>query len=235
MVKIRNLTPIIKTEKLTKIYSTGKIHVVALKDVTFLIEKGKFLGITGASGSGKSTLLNLLGGLDTPTSGTIEVQGKLISSLNKEELSHYRLSGVGMVFQSFNLIPSLTAMENVALPLLFSGMAKKKRRKVASEMLNRVGLYSRRNHRPSELSGGEQQRVAIARAMVNQPQMLLADEPTGNLDSHTTRDIVQILSDLNKNQGITVVIVSHEELLLREFSDEMFRLHDGEVVSREQA
>ena len=135
-----------------------------------------------------------------------------------------------MIFQSFSLILSYTALENVALPLLFTGKAKKERRRKAAEMLERVGLYSRRLHRPSELSGGEQQRVAIARAMVNQPKVLLADEPTGNLDSKTSREIVCVLADLNKDQGITVVMVSHEKALLSEFCDDMISLHDGEVV-----
>ena len=150
--------------------------------------------------------------------------------MSKEELALYRRHGVGMIFQSFNLIPSYTAPAHVALPLLFTGDAKRERRKKADEMLERVGLYSRRLHRPSELSGGEQQRVAIARAMINQPKVLLADEPTGNLDSKTSGEIVRILADLKKNQGITVVMVSHEKSLLSEFCDEMISLHDGEIV-----
>lgn len=223
---------IIKTDKLSKIYSLGKVQVVALKDVTISVAKGQFLGVTGSSGSGKSTLLNLLGGLDSPTSGTIEAQGKLISKMNKEELARYRRHGVGMIFQSFNLIPSFSAAENVSLPLLFAGVAKRERRHKASDVLKRVGLYSRRNHRPAELSGGEQQRVAIARALINQPEILLADEPTGNLDSKTSREIIQILDELNKTQGITVIMVSHEEVLLQEFSDEMIHLLDGKVMNR---
>lgn len=223
---------IIKTDKLSKIYSLGKVQVVALKDVTLSVAKGQFLGVTGSSGSGKSTLLNLLGGLDSPTSGTIEAQGKLISKMNKEELARYRRHGVGMIFQSFNLIPSFSAAENVSLPLLFAGVIKRERRNKASDVLKRVGLYSRRNHRPAELSGGEQQRVAIARALINQPEILLADEPTGNLDSKTSREIIQILAELNKTQRITVIMVSHEEVLLREFSDEMIHLRDGEVMNR---
>ncbi len=227
---MNTMSPVIKTDKLTKIYSSGKVQVVALKNVTLSIEQGQFLGVTGSSGSGKSTLLNLLGGLDSPTSGTIEARGKMISQMSKEELALYRRHGVGMIFQSFSLILSYTALENVALPLLFTGKAKKERRRKAAEMLERVGLYSRRLHRPSELSGGEQQRVAIARAMVNQPKVLLADEPTGNLDSKTSREIVCVLADLNKDQGITVVMVSHEKALLSEFCDDMISLHDGEVV-----
>lgn len=225
---------IIITDTLTKIYSTGKIQVVALKDVSFSVEKESFLGIAGQSGSGKSTILNLLGGLDTPTSGAIEVQGKRISQMNKEELARYRREGAGMIFQSFNLISSYTAQENVGLPLLFSGVSKRERRQRASEMLEKVGLYPRRQHRPSELSGGEQQRVSIARALINSPQVLLADEPTGNLDSQTSREIVSLLSRLNLKQGLTVVMVSHEEPLLREFASKILRLHDGEVVDEEK-
>ena len=225
---------IIKTDGLNKVYILGKVQVLALKEVSLSINKGIFLGVTGSSGSGKSTLLNLLGGLDTPTSGTIEVYGKLISEMNKEELALYRRYGVGMIFQSFNLIPSFSALDNVGLPLFFAGVTKKERKRKSSEVLERVGLFARRDHRPSELSGGEQQRVALARAMINQPQVLFADEPTGNLDSRTSRDIVQLLANLNKDQGITVVMVSHEEALLQEFSDEMIHLLDGEVVKKER-
>jgi putative ABC transport system ATP-binding protein len=139
-----------------------------------------------------------------------------------------------MIFQSFNLIPSYTALENVAFPLLFAGVAKRERNHRAAEMLTRVGLYPRKDHRPTELSGGEQQRAAIARALVNQPKILLADEPTGNLDSKTSRDIVQTLADLNRNQGVTVIMISHEELLLQEFGHEVIRLRDGEIVDREK-
>lgn len=231
---MKNTATIIKTDKLTKVYTTGKIQVVALKDVTLSIEKGSFMAVTGPSGSGKSTLLNLLGGLDTPTAGSIEAQGKKISDMNKEELALYRRYGVGMIFQSFNLISARSALENVELPQLFAGVSKKERRRRASVVLERVGLSPRKHHRPSELSGGEQQRVAIARALINSPQILLADEPTGNLDSKTSREIIRILSDLNKDQGITMVVVSHQEALLREFSLEMFHLRDGEVVQREK-
>jgi len=206
----------------------GKVQVVALKDLSLSIPKGIFLGITGPSGSGKSTFLNLIGGLDTPTSGTIQAQGKVISRMSNEE----RVD-VGMIFQSFNLISSLTAVENVALPLLFSGVAKKKRRQKATEVLKRVGLGPRGGHRPLELSGGEQQRVAIARALVNQPDVLLADEPTGNLDSKTSEEIVQILADLNKDRSITVILVSHEERLIKKYSDTIIHLQDGELVRQE--
>jgi len=226
--------PFIKTENLTRIYSSGTIKVTALKDVSLSLGHGQFLGVTGASGSGKSTLMNLLAGLDRPTSGSIRVQGKLISELNKDELALYRRHQVGMIFQSCNLVSSYTAMENVAFPLLFAGVAKKERIKRAQEMLEKVGLYPRKDHRPAELSGGEQQRTAIARAMINHPKILLADEPTGNLDSKTSRQIVQILSELNKNQGLTVIMISHEESLLDEFADDIIHLQDGKVIQEER-
>ncbi len=225
-----NLNNFIETEDLTKLYSTGRIEVVALKDVTLSVRRGEFLGVTGPSGSGKSTLMNLLGGLDTPSAGCIRVDGKYISDLNKEELAIYRRCQVGMIFQSFNLISSYTALENVAFPLLFAGVAKKERKIQAEQVLTKVGLGNRKGHLSTELSGGEQQRVAVARALINQPKILLADEPTGNLDSKTSRAIVQMLSDLNKNQGLTVIMISHEESLLAEFADKVIGLCDGRVV-----
>ncbi|MEJ2702682.1 MAG: ABC transporter ATP-binding protein [Sedimentisphaerales bacterium] len=220
----------VTTENLTRVYSAGAVKVVALKDVNLSLDEGRFLGVAGPSGSGKSTLMNLLGGLDRPSSGTITVQGKSISTLGKEELALYRRYQVGMIFQSFNLISSYTALENVAFPLLFSDVPKKERTRRAGEMLARVGLDARKDHRPSELSGGEQQRVAIARSLINRPKILLADEPTGNLDTKTSRQIVQTLGDLNKREGVTIVMISHEEPLLAEFADEIIQLCDGRVV-----
>jgi len=226
--------PFVKTENLTRIYSSGTIQVTAIKDVTLSLDQGQFFGITGASGSGKSTLMNLLAGLDRPTSGSIKVEGKLISELDKDELALYRRHQVGMIFQSFNLVSSYTALENVAFPLLFVGVTKKERNKRAEQMLEKVGLYPRKDHRPSELSGGEQQRTAIARALINHPKILLADEPTGNLDSKTSRQIVQTISDLNTKQGITVIMISHEEFLLDEFADDIIHLQDGKVIQEER-
>jgi len=223
----------IETKDLTKAYVTGAVEVVALRGVTLSIARGRLVGITGASGSGKSTLMNLLGGLDTPSSGRIRVAGRLISDLSKKELALYRRNTIGMIFQSFNLVNAYTAVENVAFPLLFAGVARKDRLRRAAEFLHTVGLEPRKDHRPTELSGGEQQRVAIARALVNQPQILLADEPTGNLDSKTARQIVETLADLNRNRGLTVVMISHERDLLREFAHEMIRLQDGAVADRE--
>ena len=225
--------PIIRTQNLTRVYSTGTIQLTALNEINLEVSHGSFLGLTGVSGSGKSTLLNLLGGLDTPTRGEIRVQGKTISDMDDQELAEYRRYGVGMIFQSFNLISSFSAVENIGLPLLFADIGKAERKARAFQMLERVGLSARKDHRPSELSGGEQQRVAIARAMINQPQILLADEPTGNLDSRTSRDIVELLGGLN-TKGITIVMVSHEEALLREYAHEIVHLKDGEITSRER-
>lgn len=234
--RMQNINPgaeLIRTEKLSKVYSTAKVQVVALENVSLRIAEGIFVAVTGASGSGKSTLLNLLGGLDTPTSGEIEVRGRRISDLNKEELALYRRHGVGMIFQSFNLIPSLSALENVALPMMFADVPKRERRARAEDMLALVGLAHRLGHRPAELSGGEQQRVAIARALVNKPQILLADEPTGNLDSRTSREIIELLAGLNRSQRLTVIMVSHEEALAREHAAVVIRLHDGRVQAEE--
>ena len=225
---------IVLTDRLTKVYTTGKIQVVAVDNVSIAVEKGVFYGITGPSGSGKSTVLNLLGGLDTPTSGTIDVEGRRISQMNREELARYRREGSGMIFQSFNLIPSYTALENVGLPLLFSGVSKKERTRLAAETLKIVGLQHRTSHRPSELSGGEQQRVSIARALINSPRILLADEPTGNLDSKTSKEIVEVLSKLNVDHGVTVIMVSHEEILLKEYASEVIALQDGRVIDEEK-
>lgn len=227
-------TAILQTRKLTKVYSSGKIEVTAVKDVDISVGKGAFIGVSGSSGSGKSTLMNLLGGLDSPTSGSIEFEGALISEMDKDELARYRRHDVGMIFQSFNLIPSLSAVENVSLPLLFAGIGKKERKERASELLGSVGLSRRRAHRPSELSGGEQQRVAIARALINRPKILLADEPTGNLDSQTSGEIVGLLANINRKQGLTVVMVSHEDVLLKQHSEKIIRLFDGEVKVEEQ-
>ena len=224
----------IETTGLSKVYTFGAVEVAALRDVTVSVARGRLVGVTGASGSGKSTLMNLLGGLDTPSSGTIRVDGRLISDLSKKELALYRRNTVGMIFQSFNLVNAYTALENVALPLLFAGVAKKERLHRAAELLDAVGLAARKDHHPNELSGGEQQRVAIARALVNQPQILLADEPTGNLDSKTSRQIVETLAELNRRQGLTIVMISHEQDLLREFAHEMISLQDGVVVAREE-
>lgn len=225
--------PVIEAEALTKVYLMGKVQVPALKGISLSIPRGSFVGITGPSGSGKSTFLNLAGGLDTPTSGSIRASGKLVSRMSNEDLARYRRYDVGMIFQSFNLISSLSAMENVALPLLFAGIPKRERIQRALEALDMVGLGHRKSHRPLELSGGEQQRTAIARALVNQPDVLLTDEPTGNLDSRTSEEIVEMLAGLNDDRWLTVVMVSHEERLIKRFASMVIHLHDGQIVSKE--
>ncbi|MBM4028852.1 MAG: ABC transporter ATP-binding protein [Planctomycetes bacterium] len=223
----------IEITDLAKVYTFGTVEVAALRAVTLSIAHGRLVGVTGASGSGKSTLVNLLGGLDRPSAGGIRVAGRAISELSKKELALYRRNTIGMIFQSFNLINAYTAVENVAFPLLFAGVTRKERLRRAEELLQAVGLGARKDHRPTELSGGEQQRVAIARALVNRPQILLADEPTGNLDSRTSRQIVEILSELNRRQGLTILMISHEQDLLREFADEIVALQDGVVIAHE--
>jgi ABC-type lipoprotein export system ATPase subunit len=229
----KDVDAFIETTGLSKVYTLGEVQVAALRDVTLSVARGRLVGVTGASGSGKSTLMNLLGGLDTPSSGTIHVAGRQVSDLSKRELALYRRNTVGMIFQSFNLVNAYTALENVAFPLLFAGVPKRRRRDRAAELLDAVGLDARKDHRPTELSGGEQQRVAIARALVNEPQILLADEPTGNLDSKTSRQIVEILADLNRRRGLTIIMISHEQTLLREFAHEVIALQDGTVLARE--
>ena len=224
---------LVETRALSKIYLVGDVRVAALEAVDLAVPEGRFLGVTGASGSGKSTLLNLLGGLDTPSAGTIEVDGAFVSAMDREALARYRRFGAGMIFQSFNLVASRTALENVELPLIFAGMDKTERKRRAAELLGKVGLAHRAGHRPSELSGGEQQRVAVARALANGPRLLLADEPTGNLDSRTAREIVTLLAGLNRERNLTVIMVSHEDSLVREFAHEIVRLRDGRVVAEE--
>jgi len=227
--------PLVQTRSLSKTYVVGDVRVAALEDVTLAVGEGRFVAVIGASGSGKSTLLNLLGGLDTPTAGAIEVGGDLISAMDREALARYRRHVTGMIFQSFNLVPSRTAVENVELPLIFAGVERTERRRRAAELLDRVGLAARAAHRPSELSGGEQQRVAVARALANSPRILLADEPTGNLDSRTSREIVGLLAELNRGRDLTVIMVTHEEGLVREFAHDVVRLRDGRVVAGEGA
>ncbi len=223
-------TPILKTFELRKHYQMGQAVVRALDGITMTLERSEFLGLLGTSGSGKSTLLNLIGGLDRPTSGSLEVFGRNLAELSREELSQHRRSNVGMIFQSFNLIPTMPAVENVALAMMFAGVPRVSRERRASELLASVGLGDRSAHRPAEMSGGEQQRVSIARALANDPAILLADEPTGNLDSHTAHDILNLLRQLNESQGKTIVVVTHDSLLAGEYAHRTLTLLDGKII-----
>lgn len=221
---------VIETRELTKTYQMGDIPVNALMDVNLSVEKGEFLAVMGASGSGKSTLLNLLGCLDSATSGEYLLDGKEVSHLNKKEYADIRNQKIGFVFQGFNLLPRTSAFENVELPLIYDRKNRIKNGKQAiAEALRRVGLEDRMNHLPQQLSGGEQQRVAIARAIVNKPAIILADEPTGNLDTHTSTDILSILRELNE-QGITIILVTHEHSLA-DYAKRVVKLRDGYVIS----
>ena len=203
--------------------------VRALAGVSVEIARGEFVAILGTSGSGKSTLLNLFGGLDRPSDGEILFDGESLTPFSSRQMSRYRLRRVGMIFQSFNLIPTMTARQNVTLALAFAGVGRGSRRARASELLARVGLDARTEHRPSELSGGEQQRVAIARALANEPEVLLADEPTGNLDSQRAAELLDFLNDLRRRDGLTIVCVTHDQELARHYADRTIRLKDGKI------
>jgi ABC-type antimicrobial peptide transport system, ATPase component len=222
--------PILEARDVSREYRMGADTVRALSNVSVLIERGEFVAILGNSGSGKSTLLNLFGGLDRPTSGEILFDGSSIGPLSSREMSRYRLHRVGMIFQSFNLIPTMTAQQNVSLALAFAGRGRSERRADASALLSRVGLETRSQHRPSELSGGEQQRVAIARALANGPDVLLADEPTGNLDSSRAIELIELLDEMRHKDGRTIVIVTHDQELAKNHADRIIRLKDGQVV-----
>src|SRR5213080_4676520 len=200
---------VIKTEALAKVYEMGAEQVHALRGVDVEIRKGEYVAIMGPSGSGKSTLMNLIGCLDSPSSGKYWLAGRLVSELDDDELAYIRNKEIGFVFQTFNLLPRATALHNVELPLIYAGLPARERREHAARALTRVGLGDRMDHRPNELSGGQRQRVAIARALVNAPSILLADEPTGNLDSATSAELMQVFGDLHR-QGQTIVMVTHE-------------------------
>jgi len=218
----------IELENITKVYRMGKVEVNALRGITLSITEGEMVAIIGASGSGKSTLLNIIGCLDRPTSGRYLFDGADVSRLNDNQLAGMRNKKFGFVFQEYNLLSRTTALSNVELPLIYGGGANRHQRAV--EALERVGLGARAKHKPTELSGGEQQRVAIARALVNNPSLILADEPTGNLDSNSTAEIVSIFRQLNQ-EGITVVIVTHETDIAAQ-THRTIRLHDGRIISQ---
>src|SRR3954447_370011 len=229
-----NGTTAVRAENLTRHYQMGESVIRAVDGVTLDIASGEFAAMLGSLGSGKSSLLNLIAGLDRPTSGTIAVDGSDLAQLSREDLARYRRHTVGIVFQAFNLIPTMSVAENVELPLRFAEVSPEDRRKLANESLQRVGLATRLRHRPTELSGGEQQRVAVARAVVNRPKVLLADEPTGNLDSKTGREILDLIQDLNRRNGITVIMVTHERDLADRYATRQIFLGDGKVIADEQ-
>lgn len=222
--------PVIRVRNLYKIYRIGDSKVRALNGVDFDINKGEFCAIVGTSGSGKSTLLNMLAGLEKPTKGQIVIAGEHMESKNENQLVKFRREHIGFIFQSFNLLPTLNAVENVALPLTFQGVEKQKRVSRASKMLDLVGLPGHKKHRPTQLSGGQQQRVGIARALVVRPEIIFADEPTGNLDSNTSREVMELIQKIVHEHNQTLVMVTHDDNLAG-FADRIFRIIDGKIVS----
>jgi len=223
---------IIETQELTKHYEIGGNVIKALDEVTLKIGRGQYTSLVGPSGSGKTTLFNLIGGLDRPTKGRVYIDDVDIAKLDAYELAWLRCHKIGYIFQTFNLIPVLTAVENVALPMIFAGKSRKERMTNAKALLEIVGLGERLNHRPLELSAGQQQRVAIARALANDPQIILADEPTGNLDLHTGLEIIDILRKLNREKNVTIIAATHD-LKIIDVSDTVFWLRDGKIERTE--
>lgn len=221
---------VVEIKNLTKAYHDGNTETVALRGVNFAVRKGEFVAIMGPSGSGKSTLLHLLGLLDIPTSGNYFFDGKDVTSFSQNDLADIRNTKMGFVFQAFNLLPRTTVLENVKLPLTYSGVPEAQWEKMAKDAVEAVGLGHRMYHEPAELSGGEKQRVAIARALVNNPQVIFADEPTGNLDSKSGKNIMQIIQTLNEKQGRTIILITHETATA-EHAERIIRLKDGEIES----
>jgi len=224
------IQPLIKLENVWKIYQLGKIELTVLRGISLEIFPGSFVSILGPSGSGKSTLLNMIGLLDLPTKGKVYLVGEDTSKLSEDELAQIRGKKIGFIFQQFNLLPNLNALENVMIPMLFQGISWKERKGRAELLLSSVGLKERILHRPAELSGGEQQRIAIARSLANNPEIIIADEPTGNLDSRTGRKIMEILIDLHKKERKTIIVVTHDPHIA-DYSEKTINIKDGQIVS----
>lgn len=222
------MNEIIKISELNKIYDIGSIQVHALKNINLSIEEGEYVAIMGQSGSGKSTLMNIIGCLDKPTSGTYELDGINISSQTERQISYIRNKKIGFVFQSFNLIPRTSALKNVELPMVYAKIGGNERRQRAKELLEKVGLGDRLEHMPNEISGGQKQRIAIARALANKPSIILADEPTGNLDSTSSIEIMNLFTELN-NEGVTIIVVTHEDEIA-DFTKRVIKFKDGQII-----
>ena len=229
------MATLLETRDLKKHYQMGGSTVRALDGVSITVEQGEFVGLLGTSGSGKSTLLNLVAGLDRPSEGSLRIFGQDLAAMSSMELSLHRRKNVGIIFQSFNLVSTMSAAENVALAMMFAGVARDERNGRAAQLLGSMGLGERQKHRPRELSGGEQQRVAIARALSNNPHLLLADEPTGNLDSRTSGEIMALLKELNERDGKTIIMVTHDPNLARTYAHRTLTMLDGTVIGEERA
>ncbi len=221
---------VIKLDNVWKIYQLGKVELTVLKGISLQVNAGDFMTIMGPSGSGKSTLMYILGSLDIPTKGKVFLDGKDTSDFSEDRLAEVRGKKIGFVFQQFNLMPNLTALENVALPMLFQGVTESKRENKSKDLLERVGLGERFDHKPAELSGGEQQRIAVARSLANDPEIIVADEPTGNLDSVTGKKIMALLKDLHQEENKTIVVVTHDPKIA-DYSENIVNIKDGEIVS----
>ncbi len=224
-------TPVVAVRGLRRTYKVGGSDVLALRGVDLDVADGQFLGIVGVSGSGKSTLLHLIGGLDSPDEGDVAVDGHSLCGMSKKEMALYRRKKIGFVFQSFYLVPNLTAVENVRLALTLQGIYGSERSRLADEAIERVGMTHRSGHKPGQLSGGEQQRITVARAIVSQPRLLLADEPTGNLDRATAKSLMDLVNEIRKADGTTIVMVTHDESLAETYCDRIIRMQDGRFVN----
>jgi putative ABC transport system ATP-binding protein len=228
-MKFTMMAALVETDNLKKHYRMGETVVRALDGVSISVAEGEFLALLGTSGSGKSTLLNLIAGLDQPTAGTLRIDGTDIAGMSGEDLSRHRRENVGIIFQSFNLVSTMSALENVTLSMMFAGVERTARDQRGAALLESMGLAGRLRHKPNQLSGGEQQRVAISRALANKPRLLLADEPTGNLDSHTSHEIMEVLKGLNEREGKAIILVTHDANLASQYAHRTITLMDGMV------